>query len=201
MATPAWTTDADGFDRQSVHDLVRQLLEQFGEDPDREGLAETPRRVAEMYGELTSGYRRDPYELIGDAVFNVDYDSMVVVKDIEFYSLCEHHVVPFYGHVHVGYIPEGRVIGASKIPRVIDHFARRLQLQERMTEQVAQFLEEAIEPRGLGVVAEGIHLCMAMRGVQKQDTRMVTSAMTGAFRKDPKTRTEFLQFTDRRMPN
>ncbi|MFB6285529.1 MAG: GTP cyclohydrolase I FolE [Candidatus Bipolaricaulia bacterium] len=201
MATPAWTTDADGFDRQSVHDLVRQLLEQFGEDPDREGLAETPRRVAEMYGELTSGYRRDPYELIGDAVFNVDYDSMVVVKDIEFYSLCEHHVVPFYGHVHVGYIPEGRVIGASKVPRVIDHFARRLQLQERMTEQIAQFLEEAIEPRGLGVVAEGIHLCMAMRGVQKQDTRMVTSAMTGAFRKDPKTRTEFLQFMDRRMPN
>jgi len=201
MATPAWTTDADGFDRQSVYDLVRQLLEQFGEDPDREGLVETPRRVAEMYGELTSGYRRDPYELIGDAVFNVDYDSMVVVKDIEFYSLCEHHIVPFYGHVHVGYIPEGRVIGASKVPRVIDHFARRLQLQERMTEQIAQFLEEAIEPRGLGVVAEGIHLCMAMRGVQKQDTRMVTSAMTGAFRKDPKTRTEFLQFMDRRMPN
>ncbi len=201
MATPAWTTDADGFDRQSVHDLVRQLLEQFGEDPDREGLAETPRRVAEMYGELTSGYRRDPYELIGDAVFNVDYDSMVVVKDIEFYSLCEHHVVPFYGHVHVGYIPEGRVIGASKVPRVIDHFARRLQLQERMTEQIARFLEEAIEPRGLGVVAEGIHLCMAMRGVQKQDTRMVTSAMTGAFRKDPKTRTEFLQFMDSRMPS
>ncbi len=201
MATHPLASDADGFDRGQIHEIVRQLLIQVGEDPDREGLVDTPRRVADMYAELTSGYRLDPHELIGNAIFNVDYDSMVVVKDIEFYSLCEHHIVPFYGHVHVGYIPEGRVIGASKIPRVIDHFARRLQLQERMTEQIARFLEEAVGPRGLGVVAEGIHLCMAMRGVQKQDTRMVTSAMTGAFRKDPKTRTEFLQFIDSRVPS
>lgn len=184
------------FDTEELQGLVHTLLARLGEDPMREGLVGTPRRVAQMYAELTQGYRRDPQELVGDAIFRVDYDSMVVVKDIEYFSLCEHHLIPFYGHVHVGYIPDGNVIGASKIPRVVEHFARRLQLQERMTEEIARFLEEAVRPLGLGVVAEGIHLCMAMRGVEKRDAWMITSAMKGSFRKDERTRMEFLQFIE-----
>jgi GTP cyclohydrolase I len=179
--------------------LVRELLVQLGEDPKREGLKETPRRVAELYEELTRGYHQDPWEIVGESIFPVDSDSMLVVKGIEYYSLCEHHMVPFFGHVHVGYIPAGKVIGASKIPRIVDLYAKRLQLQERMTEEIARFLEEAIEPLGLGVVVEGYHLCMAMRGVRKQDARMVTSAMKGSFRKDVRTRTEFLQFIEARL--
>lgn len=185
-----------GKDGSGLQELIQELLIRVGEDPTREGLLETPRRVANMYTELTEGYHRAPEEVVGDAIYRVDYDSMVVVRDIEYYSLCEHHIIPFYGRVHVGYIPDGKVIGTSKIPRVIDLFARRLQLQERMTEEIAQFLEEAINPIGLGVVAEGIHLCMAMRGVRKCDAWMVTSAMKGGFRKDARTRAEFLQFIE-----
>jgi len=180
-----------------VERLIYELLTQLGEDPTREGLKETPKRMARLYRELTQGYHTDPWQIIGGAIFEVDYDSMVILKDIEFYSLCEHHLVPFFGHVHVGYIPKGKVIGASKIPRVVDLFARRLQLQERMTEEIAQFLEEAIQPLGLGVVVEGFHLCMAMRGVAKQDAWIVTSAMKGSFRRDARTRSEFLQFIAR----
>ncbi len=182
-----------------IPEFVRDLLAQLGEDPEREGLRETPRRVVELYEELTQGYRLDPWEIVGEAIFDVEYDSMLVMKGIEYFSLCEHHLVPFFGHAHVGYIPDGKVIGAGKIPRIVDVFAKRLQLQERMTEQIARFLEEAINPLGLGVVVEGYHLCMAMRGVQKRDAWMVTSAMKGSFRKDARTRTEFLQFIEARL--
>lgn len=185
--------------KSDIKELARELLLCLGEDPKREGLRETPRRVAELFDELTRGYHVNPQEIIGNAVFTVEYDSMVVLKDIEFFSLCEHHLTPFFGHVHVGYIPKGQVIGASKIPRVVDIFAKRLQLQERMTEEIACFLEEAIQPLGLGVVVEGMHLCMAMRGVEKRDAWMVTSAMKGSFRKDAKTRAEFLQFIAPRL--
>jgi len=186
-------------EKLTLNELVREMLHQLGENPEREGLRGTPRRVSELYEQLTQGYRVDPHDVVGDAIFAVDYDSMVVLKDIEFFSLCEHHIVPFFGHVHVGYIPKGRVMGASKIPRVVDVFAKRLQLQERMTEEIAQFLEGAIQPLGLGVVVEGMHLCMAMRGVEKRDAWMVTSAMKGSFRKDAKTRAEFLQFIAPRL--
>ncbi|MFQ6033612.1 MAG: GTP cyclohydrolase I FolE [Candidatus Bipolaricaulia bacterium] len=176
-----------------IEDLIRELLVAIGEDPQREGLIKTPQRMAEMYAELTAGYRTSPEELINGAIFSVEYDEMVLIKDIEFYSLCEHHALPFFGKVHVGYIPDGRVIGFSKIPRIVDLFAHRLQLQERMTEEIANFLMEAIRPQGVGVVTEGLHLCMAMRGVKKQDARMVTSAMKGIFRRDARTRAEFLE--------
>ncbi len=146
-----------------------------------------------MYAELTIGYRTSPEELINGAIFAVEYDEMVLIKDIEFYSLCEHHILPFFGKAHVGYIPDGRVIGFSKIPRILDLFSRRLQLQERMTEEIADFLMDAIEPKGVGVVVEGLHLCMAMRGVMKQDARLVSSAMKGLFRRDARTRSEFLR--------
>ncbi|MCR4403710.1 MAG: GTP cyclohydrolase I FolE [Candidatus Acetothermia bacterium] len=176
-----------------IEELARALLLKIGEDPEREGLRLTPQRVAEMLAELTSGYRTDPREIIDGALFAVEYDEMIVVKDIEFYSLCEHHLTPFFGKAHVGYIPDGKVIGFSKIPRIVDHFSRRLQLQERLTEEIANFLMEAVEPQGVGVVLEGFHLCMAMRGVKKQNARMVTSAMKGLFRRDPRTRAEFLE--------
>lgn len=186
-------------EKSDIEQLVRELLLGLGEDPKRAGLRETPRRVSELLAELTQGYRVDAEEIVGNAIFRVDYDAMVVLKDIEYFSLCEHHLIPFFGHVHVGYIPKGRVIGASKIPRIVDIFARRLQLQERMTEEIACFLEEAIQPLGLGVVVEGMHLCMAMRGVEKRDAWMVTSAMKGSFRKAAKTRAEFLQFIAPRL--
>ncbi len=181
---------------EKIPGLIRKLLVELGEDPEREGLQDTPRRVAELYEELTQGYRLDPWQVVGEAIFEVEYDSMVVLRDVEYFSLCEHHVIPFFGHVHVGYIPKGKVIGASKIPRIVDVFAKRLQLQERMTEQIAQFLEEAIQPLGLGVVVEGYHLCMAMRGVRKQEAWMVTSAMKGSFRTDARTRMEFLRWVE-----
>ncbi|MEA3215307.1 MAG: cyclohydrolase [Acidimicrobiia bacterium] len=171
---------------------VVDILREIGEDPEREGLVGTPGRVARAYAELTAGYHVDPVKLINDAIFTVDYDEMVVVRDINFYSLCEHHLLPFYGHAHVAYIPHGRVIGLSKIPRIVDMFARRLQVQERMTVEIADFIERVIGPRGVGVVAEGIHMCSVMRGVRKENARMVTSAMRGSFRDDEKTRSEFL---------
>jgi GTP cyclohydrolase I len=173
---------------------IRELLVEIGEDPEREGLVGTPDRVARAYVELTAGYTVDPVALVNNAIFTVDYDEMVVVRDIDFYSLCEHHLLPFYGHAHVAYIPRGKVIGLSKIPRIVEMFARRLQVQERMTVEIADFLEEAIRPAGVAVVADGIHMCSVMRGVRKENSRMVTSAMRGGFRDDQKTRSEFLGF-------
>ena len=175
-----------------VAGAISTILQAVGEDPTRSGIADTPSRVARMYDELLSGYKTDPVELLNNALFDVEYDEMVVVKDIDFYSMCEHHMLPFYGHASVGYLPEGKVIGLSKIPRIVDMFARRLQVQERMTQQIAIFLEDLIKPRGVAVVVEASHLCAAMRGVKKQRTRMVTSAMLGAFRDNPSTRGEFM---------
>lgn len=181
-----------GIDQASVEDSVYRMLKAFGEDPEREGLAHTPERVARMYEELLAGYRIDPVEMINDALFEVAYDEMVIVRDIDFYSLCEHHMLPFIGRAHVAYIPRGRVIGLSKIPRIVDMFARRLQVQERLTRQVADFLNELLHPRGVAVVMEGLHLCSMMRGVHKHDARMTTSAMLGVFRTGLATRMEFL---------
>ena len=171
---------------------MSQMLRAFGENPEREGLVRTPDRVAQMYTELLVGYRTDPIELVNGAIFEVVYDEMVIVRDIEFYSLCEHHAIPFMGRAHVAYIPKGKVIGLSKIPRIVDLFARRLQLQERMTRQIADFLNELLEPQGVAVVLEAVHLCAMMRGVRKHDARMTTSAMIGLFRSKMATRQEFL---------
>jgi GTP cyclohydrolase IA len=178
--------------RTSLTDAVQALLAEIGEDPTREGLAGTPERVRRMYDELTSGYHVDPDALLNGACFNVDYDEMVVVRDIEFFSLCEHHLLPFIGHAHIGYLPRGRVVGLSKIPRIVDMFAKRLQLQERLTVQVAEFLMERLEPKGVACVVEATHLCTMMRGVKKQEATMVTSSMTGTFRRDARTRAEFM---------
>jgi GTP cyclohydrolase I len=177
---------------QALESAVRTLLDEIGEDPARDGLLGTPERVRRLYAELTSGYATDPEALLNGASFEVDYDEMVVVRDIEFYSLCEHHLLPFYGIAHVGYLPRGRVVGLSKIPRIVDMYARRLQVQERMTQQIADVLMEKLEPKGVGCVVEAAHLCTMMRGVQKPGTRMLTSAMLGRFRRDAKTRSEFL---------
>ncbi|KPL84812.1 GTP cyclohydrolase [Thermanaerothrix daxensis] len=168
------------------------MLIAFGENPERQGLIRTPERVASMYEELLAGYRVDPVELINEAIFDVNYDEMVVVRDIEFYSLCEHHMLPFIGRAHVAYIPRGKVIGLSKIPRVVDMFARRLQVQERMTRQIADFLNEVLHPLGVAVVVEAIHMCAMIRGVKKHNSRMTTSTMLGAFRTSMATRMEFL---------
>jgi GTP cyclohydrolase I len=173
---------------------MRELLTELGEDPTREGLQRTPLRVARSYRELTAGQGVEVRDVIGQGIFNEDCSEMVLVKDIEFYSLCEHHLLPFYGRVHVGYIPNGRIIGLSKIPRIVDVFARRLQVQERMTVQIAHALQEALEPKGVGVVADARHLCMMMRGVQKQNSSAMTSALRGVFQTDSKTRNEFLAF-------
>jgi GTP cyclohydrolase I len=178
--------------RTSLTDAVQALLAEIGEDPSREGLAGTPERVRRMYDELTAGYHVDPDALLNGACFNVDYDEMVVVRDIEFFSLCEHHLLPFIGHAHVGYLPRGRVVGLSKIPRIVDMFSKRLQLQERLTVQVADFLMERLEPKGVACVVEATHLCTMMRGVKKQEATMVTSSMTGTFRRDARTRAEFM---------
>jgi GTP cyclohydrolase I len=173
--------------------LVRRQLELIGEDPDREGLIKTPQRVAASLEWLTRGYETDVRDVIGDALFEESHESMVMVRDIELYSLCEHHMLPFYGKAHIAYIPNGKIVGLSKLPRVVDVFARRLQVQERLTEQVAQALTDVLEPRGVGVVIEAFHLCMMMRGVQKQNSSTITSAVRGSFRDDPKTRDEFLR--------
>ena len=176
-----------------VEESVREILVNIGEDPERDGLLKTPNRVARMFDELTSGYHTDPEKLINGAVFDADYDEMVVVKDIDFYSLCEHHMLPFYGKAHVAYIPNGKVIGLSKIPRIVEMFARRLQIQEQMTSQIANFLQETLNTQGVAVVVEGAHMCAMMRGVKKQNTKMITSKMTGAFKENAKTRGEFMQ--------
>jgi len=177
----------------AIEQAMRTVLAEIGEDPQREGLLNTPARVAKAYAELTAGYHVDPQALINDAIFTVDYDEMVVVRDIHFYSLCEHHMLPFYGHAHVAYLPQGKVLGLSKIPRIVEMFARRLQVQERMTVQIADFIDQAISPGGVAVVAEGVHMCSVMRGVRKENASMVTSAMRGGFRRDSKTRGEFLE--------
>jgi GTP cyclohydrolase I len=176
---------------------VRQILEAIGEDPERQGLQRTPLRVAKAYAELTSGYGVDAEALVNQAVFDVDYDEMVLVKDIDFFSLCEHHMLPFYGRAHVAYIPNGKVIGLSKIPRIVEMFARRLQVQERMTQQIADFLQQTLQPQGVAVVVEGQHMCAAMRGVKKANARMTTSAMLGSFKHNPQTRAEFLDHVGR----
>jgi GTP cyclohydrolase IA len=176
-----------------MQDLIRQLLTELGENPDREGLARTPLRVEKALRFLTGGYRANIAEVLNDALFTVDYSEMVIVKDIDFYSLCEHHLLPFFGKCHVAYIPNSRVIGLSKIPRIVDVFARRLQIQERMTNEIAQTILQAIDPRGVAVVCEGTHLCMSMRGVEKQNSFAVTSAMLGIFRDNARTRMEFLE--------
>ena len=176
-----------------MEELIRQLLAELGEDPTREGLLRTPHRVAKSMSFLTSGYAADIDDVLNDALFTVDYSEMVIVKDIDFYSLCEHHLLPFFGKCHVAYIPNSRVIGLSKIPRVVDVFARRLQIQERLTNQIAETIREKIDPLGVAVVCEATHLCMSMRGVEKQNSFAVTSAMLGVFRDNARTRMEFLE--------
>jgi GTP cyclohydrolase IA len=176
-----------------MHELITRLLIELGEDPAREGLARTPKRVEKALKFLTSGYDADVDGILNGALFEVDYSEMVIVRDIDFYSLCEHHLLPFFGKCHVAYIPKGRVIGLSKLPRLVDVFARRLQLQERMTNEIAQTIRTKIDPLGVAVVCEGTHLCMAMRGVQKQNSYTITSAMLGAFQDNARTRMEFLE--------
>ena len=186
------TDNTTNFDLSAISHSVHDILLAIGEDPEREGLLRTPDRFANAYQEILSGYNTDPVQLVNGALFSVDYDEMVIVKDIEYYSMCEHHMLPFFGHVHVAYIPKGKVIGLSKIPRIVDMFAHRLQVQERMTQQIADFVEESIRPEGVAVVAEGRHLCMMMRGIRKQEANMTTSAMLGVFRTHTDTRLEFL---------
>jgi len=187
---PAW----EGWlDREAIENAVSAMLRGFGEDPDRQGLVRTPERVARMYGELLAGYHADPEKIINEAVFDVRYDEMVLVRDIEFYSLCEHHLLPFFGRAHVAYLPDGKVIGLSKIPRLVEMFARRLQVQERMTRQIADLVQELLHPQGVAVVLEAQHMCSMMRGVKKHAARMTTSAMHGTFRTNPATRQEFLE--------
>lgn len=181
-----------GVVRPEIEQAVRGLLDAFGENVNREGLEDTPARVARMYDELLAGYRVDPHRMINDAIFDEDYDEMVIVRNIEFYSMCEHHMLPFIGQAHVAYLPDGKVIGLSKIPRVVDLFSRRLQVQERMTRQIADFLETTLHPHGVAVVVEGLHLCSMMRGVKKANARMVTSALCGTFSDNEVTRKEFL---------
>ena len=183
---------------ETITGAVHDILGAIGEDVNREGLVNTPTRVARMYEELTAGYHVDPVRLINDAIFEVHYDQMVIVTDIDYYSLCEHHLLPFMGRAHVAYIPNGKVIGLSKIPRIVEMFARRLQLQERMTQQIAEFLNEALHPQGVAVVAEGVHMCSVMRGVKKANARMITSAMLGTFKDNQPTRNEFVELIGRR---
>jgi len=180
-----------------IAELVESLLLELGEDPARQGLKATPDRVSRALRELTDGYGVKPEEVIADAVFDQDYDEMVVVKDIAFYSLCEHHMLPFFGQVHVGYLPKGKVIGLSKIPRLVEVFSHRLQIQEQLTREIAEALNDTLAPKGVGVVVEARHLCMEMRGVERPGGRMMTSCMLGTFRRDPRTRAEFLDLVRR----
>jgi GTP cyclohydrolase I len=173
--------------------LVRSLIEQLGEDPDRDGLRRTPERVAKSLRFFTEGYGQDPRAILNNALFDVSYDEMVLVKDIDFYSLCEHHMIPFFGRVHVAYIPNGHVVGLSKIPRLVQMFARRLQVQERLTVEIAETIETVLRPRGVAVVVEAIHLCMMMRGVEQQNAFAITSSIRGDFKSDSKTRSEFME--------
>ena len=176
-----------------LEDLVKKQLELLGEDPSREGLLKTPSRVAASLQWLTRGYEQDARQVIGDAMFDECHSNMVMVRDIELYSMCEHHMLPFYGKAHVAYIPDGKIVGLSKLPRIVDVFSQRLQVQERLTEQIAEAINDVLEPLGVGVVIEAYHLCMMMRGVQKQNSKTITSALRGVFREDPKTRDEFLR--------
>lgn len=173
--------------------VVRRELELLGEDPSREGLVKTPERVAKAMAWLTRGYEMDVAEVVGDAVFEEEHESMVMVRDIELYSMCEHHMLPFFGKAHIAYIPQGRIVGLSKLPRIVEVFARRLQVQERLTEQIAQAIQDVLQPEGVGVVIECEHLCMMMRGVEKQNSKTITSALKGSFKNDPATRDEFLR--------
>ncbi len=182
----------NGKPADGIEPLIRQMVTLLGEDPSRDGLRETPKRVARAWRDLTRGYEQDPDQVLQSALFDVSYDEMVVVKDIEVFSLCEHHMLPFFGKMHVAYIPRKKVIGLSKTARLVDIFARRLQIQERLTQQVAETIQNAIRPEGVGVICEAQHLCMMMRGVEKQHSSTVTSSMMGAFRENPKTREEFL---------
>jgi GTP cyclohydrolase I len=178
---------------RGFEDLVRRMLVGLGEDPGRDGLLKTPERVEKSMRWLTRGYGMSPMDVIGDAIFEEDHHNMVLVKDIEMYSMCEHHMLPFFGKVHVAYIPDGKIVGLSKLPRVVEVFARRLQVQERLTEQIAAAIQDVLRPQGVGVVIEAAHLCMMMRGVEKQNSKTVTSAMKGVFREDLRTRDEFLR--------
>ena len=187
---PGWEGKIDF---SAIEGAVQNMIVAFGEDPNRDGLQKTPARVARMYAELLAGYRTDSDALINNAIFDVQYDEMVLIRDIEFYSLCEHHMLPFIGRVHVAYIPDGKVLGLSKIPRIVEMYARRLQVQERMTRQIADFLRDLLHPQGVAVVIEAMHLCSMMRGVKKHNARMTTSAMHGAFRANFATRQEFLE--------
>ncbi len=193
IATPTLTS-------ASFEELAREMLVRLGEDPDREGLLDTPQRYAKALRDLTKGYREDPEQVLQGALFSVDYDEMVIVKDIEMFSLCEHHLLPFFGKVHVAYIPKGRVIGLSKVARLVEVFARRLQVQERLTVQIAETIQKVIQPLGVGVVIEARHLCMMMRGVEKQHSATVTSSMLGAFRAQ-QTRQEFLSLIQTKNTN
>lgn len=187
--------ERSGLEMVETRALVRELLVRLGETPDRAGLRRTPDRVADSLAWLTRGYRETVRDAIGDAMFEEDHHNMVIVKDIDMYSLCEHHILPFFGKVHVAYIPAGRILGLSKLPRIVDVFARRLQVQERLTEQIAQSIQDVLEPEGVGVVIEAYHLCMMMRGVEKQNSKTITSAMKGVFLTDLKTREEFLRLS------
>lgn len=184
--------DSDAVRKEAIAAAVREILANIGEDPDREGLQRTPDRIANMYDEILSGYKDDPAALVNEAMFTVEYDEMVVVKDIDFFSMCEHHMLPFYGRAHVAYAPTNKIIGLSKIPRIVDMFAHRLQVQERMTRQIADLLDEVLQPYGVAVVVEASHLCSMMRGVKKEHAKMVTSTMLGCFKENEKTRNEFL---------
>jgi GTP cyclohydrolase IA len=184
----------------TLEDLTREFLVRLGEDPDREGLTRTPERIAKAYQYLTKGYREDPAEVLNGALFSVDYDEMVIVKDIEMFSLCEHHMLPFFGKVHIAYLPKGKVLGLSKLPRLVEVFARRLQVQERLTVEIAESIQNAVHPLGVGVVIEARHLCMMMRGVEKQHSATVTSSMIGAFRAQ-QTRQEFLSLIREKNSN
>ncbi len=197
MARTSATIEPAALESVSTQDLYRELLMRLGEDPNRDGLVRTPERMEKALKFLTRGYAMDVTEVLHDALFDVDYDEMVIVKDIEFYSMCEHHLLPFFGKAHVAYVPNGKVIGLSKIPRLVDVFSRRLQVQERLTRQIGDAITEAIQPQGVAVILEGQHLCMMMRGVEKQHSATVTSAMLGVFKTQMQTRNEFLSLVRR----
>ena len=197
MATTPETLEDITLASLSTENLYRELLTRIGEDPTRDGLLETPKRMAKSMEFLTRGYTMDASKVLHNALFDVDYDEMVIVKDIEFYSMCEHHLLPFFGKAHIAYVPNGKVIGLSKIPRLVDMFSRRLQVQERLTREVAEAIEEAIQPQGVAIIMEAQHLCMMMRGVEKQHSATTTSAMLGVFKTQLQTRNEFLSLVKR----
>ncbi len=199
MTTQTIPTVDTNDNKEIIREAMRNILTAVGEDPNRDGLLGTPDRIARMYDEILAGYHTDPYQLLNNALFDVEYDEMIIVKDIEFFSLCEHHMLPFFGRAHVAYIPSKKVIGLSKIPRIVEMYARRLQIQERMTRQIADLIQEMLNPLGVAVVIEGSHLCSMMRGVKKEHARMVTSTMLGSFREQFKTRNEFMDHL--RNPN